>query len=63
MRLLLCAIMLSALSTSSFGQQPTRLTGADLLVDLDQYVGKQVIVSDCEIFGADNSNSISGLHR
>ena len=35
-------------------QLPARLRGADLFVDLDKYVGKEVLLADGEAIGADN---------
>jgi hypothetical protein len=37
-------------------QQPT-LTGADLFVDLDRYIGKEVILTGGEVFDADNDGA------
>jgi hypothetical protein len=39
-----------------------QVTGADLFIDLDQYVGKPVIVTDCEIYGTSNSGAILNCH-
>jgi hypothetical protein len=38
-------------------QEPKRLNGADLFVDLEQYVGRQVILVDAGIAGATNSGA------
>ena len=35
------------------------LTGADLFVDLEQYVGKQVLLTNVEVYGAGNSGAIA----
>ncbi len=35
------------------GQATPRLTGADLVENLAQYVGKQVILTDCDSFAAE----------
>jgi hypothetical protein len=35
-------------------QSTVRLRGADLFVDLDKYVGKEVLLADGEAIGADN---------
>ena len=38
-------------------QEPNRLSGADLFVDLEQYVGRQVILVDAGVAGATNSGA------
>jgi hypothetical protein len=38
-------------------QEPNRLNGADLFVDLEQYVGKQVILVDAGVVGATDSGA------
>jgi len=38
-------------------QEPERLNGADLFIDLDRYVGKQVILVDAGVAGATNSEA------
>jgi hypothetical protein len=38
-------------------QEPKRLNGADLFVDLAQYVGKQVILVDAGVAGATNGGA------
>ena len=38
-------------------QEPKRLNGADLFVDLEQYVGRQVILVDAGVAGATNSGA------
>ena len=35
-------------------QTPIRINGADLFINLEQYVGKQVIVTDCGVFMSGN---------
>jgi Sel1 repeat len=39
-------------------QEPKRLTGADLFIDLQEYVCKQVILTDGEVFSAGNSYAL-----
>ena len=38
-------------------QEPKRLNGADLFVDLEQYVGRQVILVDAGVAGANNNGA------
>jgi hypothetical protein len=38
-------------------QEPKRLSGADLFVDLEQYAGRQVILVDAGVAGATNSGA------
>jgi hypothetical protein len=33
------------------------ITGADLFVDLQQYIGKEVVLEDVEVYGADNDGA------
>jgi len=39
---------------SVLAQTPRRINGADLFINLEQYVGKQVIVTDCGVFMSGN---------
>ena len=41
-------------ANSVLAQTPTRINGADLFINLEQYVGKQVIVTDCLVFMSGN---------
>jgi hypothetical protein len=41
-------------ANSVLAQTPTRINGADLFIHLEQYVGKQVIVTDCGVFMSGN---------
>jgi len=48
---------LSALSivVAPAAQEPRRINGADLFASLNQYVGKQVVLTDGRVFGANNN--------
>jgi hypothetical protein len=43
-------------------QQPKHIDGADLFIDLDQYAGKPVVLTDCTIYGAGNDGAILNCH-
>ena len=47
-----------AMTISIASAQPA-VTGADLLVDLDQYIGKEVILMDVRVYGADNDGALA----
>jgi hypothetical protein len=49
-----------------FGQAPIdvpHLVGADLFIDLAQYAGKQVVITDAQVFGAGNDGAFMEAGR
>jgi hypothetical protein len=52
---LLAALLTLAIVVAATAQELRRLSGADLFAGLQQYVGKQVILSDGRVFGANNN--------
>jgi hypothetical protein len=51
------AIAVLCFTATAVAQEPNRLSGADLFVDLEQYVGRQVILVDAGVAGATNSGA------
>ena len=51
----LAALLTLSIVGVSAAQEPLRLNGADLFAGLQQYVGKQVILLDGRVFGANNN--------
>jgi hypothetical protein len=69
-------ILIAALATAvalagsaqgqEFAQAPTdvpHLVGADLFIDLTQYAGKQVVITDARVYGASNSGALMDAGR
>jgi tetratricopeptide (TPR) repeat protein len=48
-------VQVQQMPTSS--EPPPRIAGADLFIDLAQYIGRPVILTDGTVFGANNSNA------
>jgi hypothetical protein len=58
--LLAWTVMFGSLQAQEFPQAPTdlpHLMGADLFIDLAQYEGKQVVIIDGYVFGANNDGA------
>src|SRR5690242_7041692 len=58
----LAAMVMLSGSVKAQEQQPPHLDGADLFIDVDQYVGKPVVLTNCEIYGAGNNGAILNCH-
>ena len=52
------ALWIAMATVPTSAQEPKRLIGADLFIDLQEYVGKQVILIDGEVFGADDKGAL-----
>ena len=54
---LIATALLGAILAPALAQEPPRIKGADLFVDLQQYVGKQVILTDAKVWSASNTGA------
>ena len=57
-RMIITALITASVGVSAALAQPA-VTGADLLVDLEQFIGKEVILIDAEVFSADNRGALA----
>ena len=52
------ATLITAMITLSGALAQSTVTGADLLVDLDTFIGKEVILTDVEVYGSNNRGAL-----
>jgi hypothetical protein len=52
------ALWIAMATVPASAQEPKRLIGADLFIDLQEYVGKQVILIDGTVWGASENGAI-----
>jgi hypothetical protein len=57
LRTIKIALLTGLIGVSAASAQPA-ISGPDLLVDLDQFVGKEVILEHTEVHGADNDGAL-----